>query len=90
MSAKEVIFSDDARHQMAATQSIIKTQQSDLQPFYSEHTPASPGLESAVLRYHGRKFVLGLLKSCRGLTHYRGEESASFIKWQIETVDMCC
>jgi hypothetical protein len=49
-----------------ATQSIIKTQQSDLQPFYSEHTLASPGLESAVLRYHGRKSVRGLLESCKG------------------------
>ena len=40
----------------SATQSIIKTQQSDLLPFYSEHTLASPGLESAILRYHGWKF----------------------------------
>jgi plasmid replication initiation protein len=52
--------------EITATQSIIKTQQSDLQPFYSEHTLASPGLESAVLRYHGRKSVRGLLESCKG------------------------
>jgi hypothetical protein len=51
---------------MAATQSIIKTRQNDLQPFYSEHTLASPGLESAILRDHGRKLVLDLLESCKG------------------------
>ena len=35
----------------AAIQSIIKIQQSEPLPFYSEHTLASPWLESAVLRY---------------------------------------
>jgi hypothetical protein len=36
---------------LTAIQSVIKIQQSEPLPFYSEHTLASPWLESAVLSY---------------------------------------
>jgi len=65
-----------------------KTQQSDLLPFYSEHTLASPWLESAYFAIMGGN--LGEPpRILYWLTHYRGEKSASFINWKIETVGVC-
>ena len=73
----------------SATQSIIKTQQSDPSTFlFRTHARLSRARVSNTLLSWVEIWVRPP-RILYGLTHYRGEKSDSFIKWKIETAGVC-